>query len=92
MAANGLNIDDFLEKPFTPSTLLDALKSVLTDGDNPGKKPHMDRQWAIEPQKGLTDAKILLVEDNAINQRVAKKNDFHCILMDIQMPEMDANA
>ncbi|PIE62527.1 MAG: hypothetical protein CSA25_04900 [Desulfobacter postgatei] len=111
--ANELNIDGFLEKPFTPSTLLDTVRSAFAGDSNLGKHRCRDGQWTIEPLQGLTGAKILLVEDNAINQKVAEqflikagievtiadngrdavainhKNDFNCILMDIQMPEMD---
>nr|WP_320190138.1 ATP-binding protein [uncultured Desulfobacter sp.] len=72
LTANELNIDGFLEKPFTPSTLLDTVRSVFAGANALGKTRCMDRQWAIEPQQALTGAKILLVEDNAINQRVAK--------------------
>jgi signal transduction histidine kinase/CheY-like chemotaxis protein len=113
LTSNELNIDGFLEKPFTPSTLLDTVRSVFAGANDLEKNRCMERQWAIEPQQALTGARILLVEDNVINQRVAEnflikaginvtlanngreaveiydKNDFDCILMDIQMPEMD---
>jgi signal transduction histidine kinase/CheY-like chemotaxis protein/HPt (histidine-containing phosphotransfer) domain-containing protein len=108
-------IDGFMGKPINASQTLAAIMNVF------GKKDYTSSRRArkqnttrdVEAINGLLGAKVLLAEDNKINQQVATellegnglvvtvvnnglevieaigKNDFDCVLMDIQMPQMD---
>jgi len=59
-----ININTLLIKPFSSSTLLDLL---VNNGDVKLIQDHSDK-------KLFAQGKVLLVEDNAINQLVAKQN------------------
>jgi polar amino acid transport system substrate-binding protein len=113
--AQDVLLDGFLLKPITPSTLFDAIMvafgkaSLLTPSDKPGPSTDL----GMEATTKIRGARILLVEDNEINQQVAREmleqvpfvveianngreaveqvqaDSFDCVLMDIQMPEMD---
>jgi two-component system sensor histidine kinase/response regulator len=64
--AERLQLDGFLVKPVTKSMLVDALVNVFGEGSQVahGTIPH-------EHEARLTGARILLVEDNEINQQIA---------------------
>lgn len=67
---HALNINAYLGKPIKQSALFDAVMNVF------GQKPFQNETIVTQKisQKelsGIQDAKILLVEDNAINQQVA---------------------
>ncbi len=69
-AAEGINLAGFLTKPVTPSSLLDAIMVAM------GQQPTSDRHAAIQEEVSeamlhLRGAKVLLVEDNEINQELA---------------------
>ncbi|MDR2696318.1 MAG: response regulator [Deltaproteobacteria bacterium] len=67
-------IRDFLIKPVTPSLLFDAivrLFSVEKDGTDQAYLPAEAETARIEGLECLRDARILLVEDNDINQQIA---------------------
>ncbi|MES2320206.1 MAG: response regulator [Pseudomonadota bacterium] len=109
--AQQAGVDGFLIKPVSPSTLLDAILSVL------GRKrilDHDERRHATRRLGGgVAGARVLLVEDNAINREFASEllrgegiqideaingqqavdmvraQEYHAVLMDIQMPLMD---
>ncbi|MDP2560441.1 response regulator [Psychrobium sp. 1_MG-2023] len=71
IAAENLDIKGFLNKPVTPSNLLNAILPALNqtasiDGTN--GKSHGETEHAV---KRLQGANILLVEDNEINQELA---------------------
>ncbi|MCU7834081.1 MAG: PAS domain S-box protein [gamma proteobacterium symbiont of Taylorina sp.] len=70
-AAQGIHISGFLTKPVTPSSLLDAIMSAMghevTDVQGTCNKQQQARS-AINKLRG---ARILLVEDNEINQELA---------------------
>ena len=69
--ANNAGLDGFLIKPFTPSTLLDTILSIL----GYEKAVKQGRVKSVgnnsEPPLELSGARILLVEDNEINQQIA---------------------
>jgi two-component system sensor histidine kinase/response regulator len=109
--AEQLQLDGFLVKPVTKSMLVDTLVNVFAADLNDVIDERPD-----EVQR-LCGARLLLAEDNAINQQiaveileaagarvvvanngrealerlsgVAEDDAFHCVLMDLQMPEMD---
>ncbi len=67
---NALNAGaaDFLLKPLTPSSLLDAILKVFA----PDIRPALRESMPGNDQAGmLSGARILLVEDNEINQEIA---------------------
>ena len=71
-AATGLNISSFLTKPIMPSSLLDAV--LITLGDEAvyktGANSRQQTAETSEAVRKLHGAKILLVEDNEINQEL----------------------
>jgi signal transduction histidine kinase/CheY-like chemotaxis protein/HPt (histidine-containing phosphotransfer) domain-containing protein len=72
MAAR-VGIRDILAKPVTASSLFDALINNLAHADEPLPVLEHSQQQASagENLSGLAGAKILLVEDNELNQEVA---------------------
>jgi CheY-like chemotaxis protein len=70
--ANKAGVDGFLTKPVSPSSLLDAMLSVLGGGDfllPEHKKAEAGGSIAVPPL--FTGAKLLLAEDNEINREFA---------------------
>ena len=70
--AQQAGVDGFLIKPVSPSTLLDAILTVL------GRKRVLDNEGRRRPARrlmaaGLAGARVLLVEDNAINREFASE-------------------
>jgi PAS domain S-box-containing protein len=70
-AAEGLDLSGFLTKPVTPSTLLDTIlmslgEDVARETDASGRE-----DAARTAVRNLRGAKLLLVEDNEINQELA---------------------
>ena len=109
-----LGVAAYLSKPINRSELRDALVQAL------GAQPADTKRPALVTRHSLREARpsgrILLVEDNSVNQLVAKRlleknghtvvvanngrealailegtsfEGFACVLMDVQMPEMD---
>ena len=70
-AAEGDDIRGFLNKPATPSDLLDAILRALGRSAAAQLRPRHDRGAAAEDLARLRGAKVLLVEDNEINQELA---------------------
>jgi signal transduction histidine kinase/DNA-binding response OmpR family regulator/HAMP domain-containing protein len=72
-AAHGVEIAATLTKPVTPSTLLDTCVAVITHTG--ARAPRgMRREDALDALRaGLAGARILLVEDNPINQELARE-------------------
>ena len=65
-------LDGFLTKPVIPSELLDTIMNTLNEkGQLQRTEPSFDR-WKIKPLKTIQGARILLAEDNLINQILAK--------------------
>ncbi len=68
--AAGLVIDGLLVKPVSPSSLLDGILGAF--GKTVAQRPsrHREESWK-EAQAGLRGARLLLVEDNLLNQELA---------------------
>jgi signal transduction histidine kinase/CheY-like chemotaxis protein/CHASE3 domain sensor protein len=64
--ADAVGIKAFLVKPVSPSSLLDSI--LETSGHTPKQAP---RLGAVVHKQALRGARVLLVEDNEINQQVA---------------------
>ncbi|KQW06870.1 MULTISPECIES: response regulator [unclassified Rhizobacter] len=72
LAARGLRVAGLLPKPVTPSGLLDACATALGRA-RVGPSRNEQRQELLQArQAGLAGARILLVEDNPINQELAR--------------------
>jgi two-component system sensor histidine kinase/response regulator len=70
-AAKGLNINNFLTKPVTSSTLLDAIMIAMGHKVASNTRSDTHRESMAENMVKIRGAKILLVEDNEINQELA---------------------
>ncbi len=70
--AERAGLDGFLIKPVNPSLLFDAIMQCLSEGV-PSTAPAFERGVAagIESRHFIQGARVLLVEDNEINQQVA---------------------
>ncbi|MGJ8679356.1 response regulator [Paraglaciecola sp.] len=108
--AKDLGIKSFIEKPFSASELINTIQETTFN-----IKPSTSLQFTeMQNVPDLSAKRILLAEDNTLNQKVAlgflkytkaevilvenglevieaykHQEAFDCILMDIQMPEMD---
>jgi two-component system sensor histidine kinase/response regulator len=73
--SNDVNLDGFLIKPVHPSVLLNAIIDVFDQnrfGENPSPQS-LGRAMGDERLHKIKGFKLLLVEDNDINQQVAKE-------------------
>lgn len=70
--ANKAGIDSILMKPITNSTLFDSMIRTVLDDDRPTLKSKTKRTLPDVSQ--FKGTRILLVEDNVINQQVAAEN------------------
>ncbi len=70
--ADKAGLDGFLLKPVNPSVLFDAIMQAFGK-DVPGTSRIAKRQKDADALLELKGARILLVEDNEINQQVAKE-------------------
>ncbi|MEP7100890.1 MAG: response regulator [Burkholderiales bacterium] len=67
-----LQVAALLPKPVTPSSLLDACASVLGRPESGHRRIEHRQELLHARQAGLAGARILLVEDNPINQELAR--------------------
>ena len=73
LEAEEIGLDGFITKPVTASTILDNIVTALGKTTNLKQK---ERKGQLKVQKGLagiSGARILLAEDNEINQQVASE-------------------
>jgi two-component system sensor histidine kinase/response regulator len=71
--ADSLQIDAVLSKPFTPGAVRDATVAALTGANQP---EHRSSHAALSGS--LAGMRVLLVEDNEINQEMARYILLHC--------------
>jgi signal transduction histidine kinase/DNA-binding response OmpR family regulator len=71
LQARGLQVAALLPKPVTPSALLDACVTVLGCHAAPPRRSEQRKELLQARQASLAGARVLLVEDNAINQELA---------------------
>ncbi|NVM23127.1 MAG: response regulator [Desulfobacterales bacterium] len=112
--AGTVGVDAFLIKPLRPSLLFDTIMKLFGQKESESTAP-LYQTIAMESviMERLKGARILLVEDNAINRDLAfeilanaglivetanngkeaveavDRATYDCVLMDLQMPEMD---
>ncbi|SEG16336.1 hybrid sensor histidine kinase/response regulator [Vibrio hangzhouensis] len=73
LESTDMQADNVLEKPFTASTLHDALVSAVLDGEVTTHRHRAHSNTTSKAVNALSDSHILIVEDNVINQEVAKE-------------------
>jgi signal transduction histidine kinase/CheY-like chemotaxis protein len=71
-AANA-GLDGFLVKPVTPSMLLDTIAGVFNLRDRGEPRGGSAEVWSIKALHEIMNAHVLVVEDNAINQQIARE-------------------
>ena len=67
LQAEGMGVDGFLQKPVTPSVLVDTLMQIFGSGDD-DSKISTRTDVVSNDFRGI---RVLLVEDNEVNQQVA---------------------
>jgi len=70
--AEQIGLDGFLIKPIGPSVLFDTIMHAFGEGI-PKTSRVSERNKEIEDLKSIQGAQVLLVEDNEINQQVARE-------------------
>ncbi|MBH1987051.1 MAG: response regulator [Burkholderiales bacterium] len=70
-AAEGVGLAGVINKPVTPSTLLDTLSRVLSEGEPPQPAEPKGSALLRQAQQRLAGARVLLVEDQPLNQELA---------------------
>ncbi|HEY9841942.1 MAG TPA: response regulator [Candidatus Obscuribacterales bacterium] len=74
LTAHGLEIGGLLVKPVTPVQLQEALRGLFAPPDEAAAAPELSlEQLYAQRLRPFAGARILLVEDNRINQRVAQE-------------------
>jgi len=71
--ADSLQIDAVLSKPFTPQAVRDAALAAMTGANQPEQRSHHAALTG-----SLAGMRVLLVEDNEINQEMARYILLHC--------------
>ncbi|MFN3886285.1 MAG: response regulator [Aquabacterium sp.] len=70
-AAEGLPLAGVINKPVTPSTLVDTLGRVLGEDVPAATSPRSTNRVLLQAQRELAGARVLLVEDQPLNQELA---------------------
>ncbi|MBW2429901.1 MAG: response regulator, partial [Deltaproteobacteria bacterium] len=71
--AEAAGLDGFLIKPVSPSTLFDAIMQAFGQKGSEETRPVSDKRQRADALKDISGAHLLLVEDNEINQQVARE-------------------
>ena len=66
------NIDGFLIKPVIPSDLLDSIMNTLGGKGGIRIAKTISESWRVKPLENIEGAKVLVAEDNTINQILAE--------------------
>ncbi|WP_207496968.1 response regulator [Aridibaculum aurantiacum] len=66
-----LGVHAFFSKPFSQSDLLDSIQSILLSGDQPAEQGVLILDKELAANKPAGSFRILVAEDNTINQEVA---------------------
>jgi CheY-like chemotaxis protein len=69
---SGVAVKSVLTKPVTPSTLLEAIGEALGTGIVTETRAHVRADQNTEAMAKLAGARVLLVEDNDLNQELAR--------------------
>ncbi len=72
LAAQDLRVDALLTKPVTASALLDACADALGEGRPHASRDERRQDELLSYEAALAGVRVLLVEDNAINQELAR--------------------
>jgi len=70
--ASDVGLDGFLVKPVTPSTLLDTIVGTFGGRGGFRKASRKEEDWKIHTLDSIRGARVLVAEDNEINQQVAE--------------------
>ncbi|MBP7736399.1 MAG: response regulator [Spirochaetes bacterium] len=72
-SADDIGLDGFLLKPVSPSAVIDTLMNILPRADEESPAPRQSRRGGdpADIVRNIRGARILLVEDNDLNQQVA---------------------
>ena len=71
--AEQVGLDGFLIKPISPSMLFDAIMQAFGEAVPESSRVAQRHEQEVEALKHLQGARVLLVEDNEINQQVAQE-------------------
>jgi len=71
--AEAVGLDGFLIKPVNPSVMLNTIMEVFNKEVDRGPRIRTEKTKGEEALKGIRGARILLAEDNEINQQVARE-------------------
>lgn len=70
-ASQGVSISSYLDKPVTPSSLLDAVMQAMGTQKILQRHDYSVTERMVQAVASLQGARVLLVEDNEINQELA---------------------
>jgi len=69
----GVEVAALLSKPVTPSSLFDACARVFEPGAHTPAPPKRDAQALAQHRRALAGARLLLAEDNPVNQLIVQE-------------------
>src|SRR5690606_36624312 len=69
---NAMLVDGFLAKPVSESRLFDSISQVITQDHPLHKLMSPDSDASVDDDEYLCNLRVLLVEDNLVNQQVAR--------------------